>query len=469
MMGGGYGGAQGYTGSGGYGYNTNVIQGQGYGQPAQPAGPVYRRPGQNAPQANGGYPIQPQVAPAQNQPQQQGVTGDAYRRPGQGQGHQNTYPQNQPTEAAPQATAQAAPPPPNPNGGYPMTVTPILPEIDLSVVEIDTPLKESLKATGLVEARSRSHEFHVGLDTDIDSTTLRTTTGAYNTDEEVLEQVGEILPEDLLKGEFTHVIEYHKLETLKIATSKFKEIREVYQAQRSGGDSAIDALLEVLDDRTRGEYAQFDKLFTKLINSGLSTYLRSSKAPTFTLAIEGLDDIATLLEGGWNGPVRELKNWDDVCRAVITNTIEMVMDKATFVETPESEHLADLVRADGVTYAINGLTKYDLVTASGTDKVALAGAILSEYTVLRINQSVAISNNLNAQDLQKSILSSDHIEQANEVVFGVTLTYSRKFGASAKYPLHKVYFVQGNDVTKDAVIGTRLIARMNDVNKIYFL
>ena len=118
---------------------------------------------------------------------------------------------------------------------------------------------------------------------------------------------------------------------------------------------------------------------------------------------------------------------------------------------------------------ISGKTKFNLVTATGAERSILVEAILGENTVLRVKQSVVVTNTLDATDLLKPDISAANITSLNERVFGVTLSEQRTFGRSEAYPLFQTYFYEGDQLEASSFLAARWILRANDTGKMHFV
>ena len=292
---------------------------------------------------------------------------------------------------------------------------------------------------------------------------------AASSDEKAVTLAAEAIPAELLDGEFAHRIAYEAIRTINIPTATFTTVREAYKAHLSCGETPAEAIIQIIDDLPRKQSIQLDEFLTRTINQWLDAFLRIESDPAEVLSIEKIHDLTDLLSGDFTSTIKNLTDWNKIATDIVAIVLNSVLSTSTYVQGEQDANLSDLVAADDLSVNIAGKTKFGLVTAAGAERAVLTDAILGEHTVLRLKQSVVVTNTLDATDLLKPDISASTISSLNERVFGVTLAEQRTFGRSDTYPIFQTYFYSGDQLEADSFLAARWILRANDTGKMHFV
>lgn len=464
MMGGGYGQQQGvgYT-SAGAGYGGGYGGGGYMSQPAQqqgvPSG-MYAKSRDAQQQSMGGYGT-PAYAPAPaagQQPMQVPPTPQYH--------HQSSAPAAAAAPMTAQAVAMAA------SASVPIAQGGTMPNIAFNFerTPFPAPIADVLATAGVttpdaylkcecaeVDATLLSADFVLGSHL------------AASSDEKAITLAAEAIPAELLDGEFSHRIAYEAIRTIDIPTSTFTSVRESYKVALDSGETPAKAIIQIIDDLPRRQSVKLDEFLTRIINQWLDSFLRIESDPGEVLSIDKVHDLTELLSGDFTSTIKNHPDWNVIATDIVAIVLNSVLVASTFIEGADDPNLSDLVAADDLAVNISGKTKYSLVSATGAERSILTDAILGEHTVLRLKQSVMVTNTLSPEDLVKPDISASSITSLNEQVFGVTLAEQRKFGRSDEYPIFQTYFYEGDQIEADAFLAARWILRANDTGKMHFV
>lgn len=377
-------------------------------------------------------------------------------------GSPGAQPQPGPAQPMYQPNAQAPQQVQTPQVGTPVEITPITPppvRFEF-IAEPDAELPDQLFSVGYKLLNDEVHTTQVG---DVKATATAIESGfTANSGDEALAFFSANAPESLYdEGEFMHALHYKQVKALPVATETFIKFRDQFIASH---DKNWARLLTILDHTPRGVSIEIDKFMTDMINNALYARFRVESDILEKISIDSLYDIKELSDGKFGGALKQYPEWHERISDILNRVIEQVFTQADFVK-PEEKDLSDVVRCDGINVTVGKLTKYNLGFIDKDSHEALKTAIFADYTVLRFNRTVGVTNTLTDQDLKVDDLTPGN-NSPGEILYWTML---ETLVMRHHRPFDAMVFVRANSLQKSAVIEKRNRIFAMDVKKEHYL
>lgn len=324
----------------------------------------------------------------------------------------------------------------------------------------DGEVQEQLFSVGYTLLNKEVHKCVVG---EVEAIATAVESGfTANNDDEALSFFADNAPTSLYdEGEFMHALHYKQVKALPVATDIFIKFRDKFISAPKKNWST---LLEILDDTPRGVSLAIDKFLTDMFNQALYSRFRVETNILAKIDIDSVFDIKELSEGKFGGVLKDFPEWHERIDDILNRVIDQVFTQADYISSEETD-LSDVVRCDNINVAIGKLTKYNLGFASKDAQDALKTAIFAEYTILRFNRVIGVTNTLSEQDLQVDDLTPGN-NTPGEILYWTMVDTLVK---SHRKPFDAMIFVRSNDLQKEAVIESRNRIFAMDVKKDHYL
>ena len=230
---------------------------------------------------------------------------------------------------------------------------------------------------------------------------------AQNTVEDVGKLVYDLAPQEVVRGLFANVVQYHELFHLPISYRQFCALAaDVGQAYYNREKTDWRTAIEALSSRARAEWRVMNDALCKLINDAIYRRLRTTPGAIIE-GIESLDDLATLDDRALRLTVARHANYWTTFNNLATLSVEKMFDPNALVK-PTDANFGDFVHCDAVHYYADGRSKYDYGTfQEKVDKDQFIDHLLATSTVIRIPRTIILTNALDPRLVADTKLRND--------------------------------------------------------------
>lgn len=200
------------------------------------------------------------------------------------------------------------------------------------------------------------------------------------------------LPADLLRGCWTHHVDYRRLVHLPLGTERFLEIRALV-ADAYVNKGGWEAALQVIESLHRTEDNLINKAVTARINELMVRRMIPSDDLGYKLTLDNLGDLRELNDPNCGAKVAQMAGYGTRLSAIITKVFAEFFIADTVIDENDP-HLGDVIACADVHYYKNGTNKTDLVSLADPDHATMIKEILAANTVMRHSRQAIVSNGL---------------------------------------------------------------------------